>query len=632
VGTTLAIRTPLRYKIANVIAMLFAAAIATTDIDTVTIRPEPLNAGRINPMQCGQFMEYLCTLFPGMWSEKLCDTGFEGISPYKMTFIAATDFKDRPWYPTGQVNRSEWSLSQDNPLNGVTCGKLHADDGLPSTVSVSQEGVAIASGESSKFSIWLRASSEGFPVHVRLHKDGHTIWETQFAVGADWKKYSSPVNPKGGDPNATMTIEIKGPGTVWMDSCSLMPDDSVHGWRKDVFEALKELKPAVIRIGGSVMDDPNLGDFQWSNTIGDPDFRKPLRAWGGLQPTGPGIEEFVQLCHLVDAEPLICVRVRERTPQDAADEVEYFNGPASSKMGALRAKNGHAEPYNVKYWQVGNERSGEAYWHSLPDFCKAMKAADPSIKLMSSFPSDDLLKLAGQYLDYICPHQYDAEHLQPELDELTDIRRMIKENGGGRDIKVGVTEWNTTAGDWGPHRAMLWTLENALACSRYHNVMQRNCDLIEIANRSNLTDSFCSGIIQTDASRMYLTPCYYAQWLYSHYQGVKALTVSPSVTGNEFDLSATSSEDGKTVTMFVINGGGTALTKRLDLSGFGGLVDSVKVWTLADTEAAGEPDVTNGFSTPHRVAIKASSTRATDAGITYTFAPYTLTVLRVTAK
>ena len=63
----------------------------------------------------------------------------------------------------------------------------------------------------------------------------------------------------------------------------------------------------------------------------------------------------------------------------------------------------------------------------------------------------------------------------------------------GRKIRVGVTEWNTSAGDWGPGRAKLWTLENALACSRYHNLMHRNADLIEIANRSNLTNSFCSG-------------------------------------------------------------------------------------------------------------------------------------------
>ena len=76
-------------------------------------------------------------------------------------------------------------------------------------------------------------------------------------------------------------------------------------------------------------------------------------------------------------------------------------------------------------------------------------------------------------------------------------RSLIAQNAPGRGIRLGITEWNTTAGDWGLGRAMLWTLDNALWCSRYHNFMHRHCDMIEIANRSNLTDSFCSEFPQT---------------------------------------------------------------------------------------------------------------------------------------
>ncbi len=84
---------------------------------------------------------------------------------------------------------------------------------------------------------------------------------------------------------------------------------------------------------------------------------------------------------------------------------------------------------------------------------------------------------------------------------------------------MAVTEWNTTAGDWGPRRARLWTLENALACSRYHNLIHRHCDLVTIACRSNLINSFCSGCIQTDNHRLYKTPTYYAQQLYATLAG-----------------------------------------------------------------------------------------------------------------
>ena len=83
-----------------------------------------------------------------------------------------------------------------------------------------------------------------------------------------------------------------------------MPEDAIGGWRNDVVEAVRAMKPGVIRFGGSALEEDGPGDFEWRDTIGDPDRRKPFRAWGGLQPTGPGLEEIVQFCRLVGAEPL----------------------------------------------------------------------------------------------------------------------------------------------------------------------------------------------------------------------------------------------------------------------------------------------------------------------------------------
>src|SRR5579864_3681442 len=188
-----------------------------------------------------------------------------------------------------------------------------------------------------------------------------------------------------------------------------MPDDAIGGWRPDVVAAVRALKPGIIRFGGSALDDANLGEFEWRDTIGDPERRKPFRAWGGLQPTGPGLEEIVQFCGQVGAEPLLCVRVSGKTPRDAADQVAYFNAPADTPMGRLRAANGHPRPYGVKFWQVGNERAGAEYENRLADFCKAMRGVDPGIKLLSSYPTAGVLRQAGQLLDYVCPHHYDCE-------------------------------------------------------------------------------------------------------------------------------------------------------------------------------------------------------------------------------
>jgi alpha-L-arabinofuranosidase len=111
------------------------------------------------------------------------------------------------------------------------------------------------------------------------------------------------------------------------------------------------------------------------------------------------LEEFVQFCRQVGAEPLMCVRVTKRSPRDAADQVAYFNGAADTAQGKLRAKNGHRQPYGIKYWQVGNERSDKDYEDRLAAFCKAMKKADPTITLLSSYPTAGVLRQAGDLLD-----------------------------------------------------------------------------------------------------------------------------------------------------------------------------------------------------------------------------------------
>jgi alpha-N-arabinofuranosidase len=408
-----------------------------------------------------------------------------------------------------------------------------------------------------------------------------------------------------------------------------MPEANVGGWRPDVVAAVRALKPGIIRFGGSALDDPNLGEFEWRDTIGDPDHRKPFRAWGGLQPTGPGLEEIVQFCRQVGAEPLVCVRVSKRQPQDAADQVQYFNGPADSPMGKLRARNGHAEPYQIKYWQVGNERAGSDYEVRLAAYCRAMRAADPSIKLLSSYPTAGVLRQAGDLLDYVCPHHYDCANLQGVESDLADIRTLIRTHAPKRPIKIAVTEWNTTGGDWGPRRARLWTLENALACARYHNLLHRHCDQVEIANRSNLTNSFCSGIIQTDNHRLYRTPTYYAQQLYATLSGKRPLKIDSDLPRDAApDLSATLSSAEDAVILFAVNAGLQTISRPLDLSAFGGDGREVTVWTLADREQAGEPDVANSFADPERIVPVRSQVAAPAARFDYSFPALSLTVMR----
>ncbi len=595
---------------------------------SIRITREPLLAASINPMQYGQFVEYLCDLVPAMWAEKLYDGSFEGLSSYKFAFIKQTDFKEKSWYPSGAVNRGHYTLDKEARVNGQVSQKIAVDGTAACTLGLSQDGIFVGTGQPCEFKCWLKSEGLHGSVRVMLHHEGTVYAASQFRPNREWKKFQARLKPVGQDVNATLSFEFQGPGTLWIDHVSLMPSDTVNGWRPDVVEAVGALKPGIIRFGGSALDEPGFGEFEWKDTIGDPDYRKPFRAWGGLQPTGPGLEEFVQFCHAVQAEPLICVRFSGRTALDAAEEIEYFNGSTNTPMGARRAANGHPGPYGIKYWQIGNERQSSEYDQQAAAFCEAMKAIDPAIHILSSFPTAGSLKKAGAYFDYVCPHHYTPD--LPECERSLDsIRQLLHENAPGRDIKVAVTEWNTTAGDWGLGRATLMTLANALACSRYHNLLHRHCDLVEIANRSNLINSFGSGIIQTDNHRLYKTPTYYAQLLYATLAGERPLRIESTDSSTAgLDLSATLRAKDDELILFAVNPTLADITRPLDLSAFGSRGQSAPVWTLADRDHAGEPDVRNSFGDPDRIRARRALFRARESRFNYRFPALSLTVLQ----
>ncbi len=597
-------------------------------MQTIQISREFLCTGKINPFQYGQFVEYLCDLVPSMWAEKLYDNNFAGLQPYQFAHISATDFTEKPWYPSGATNRAVYTLDTTTKISGDVSQKIDAADGTPCTVGLSQDGLAVQAAHPCTLSCYLKQLGVSDPVTITVMRhDGLVLSRGVLTAGSEWEKYSVRLEFIADATDATLTIAFRGPGTLWLDNVSLMPENAVAGWRPDVLAAVKAIKPGIIRFGGSALEVESMGDFEWRDTLGDPDRRMPFCAWGGLQPTAPGLEEFVQFCHLVDAEPLICVRFSNRDARDAADEVEYFNGSVDTPMGAWRAKNGHTEPYHIKYWQVGNEVAGADYEARLPAFCTAMKAVDPNIILLASWAlTDTVLRDAGSYIDYLCPHHYCRDFSYMEQN-LISTRQLICDQGKEQSIKLGITEWNSTAGDMGPGRTMLLTLENGLHCARYQNLLHRYCDLVDIANRSNLINSFGSGFIQVDRYRLYTTPAYFVTQLYVDLAGTHPLIIADSA-GDLLDMSATLSADNKTVSLFVVNTSLTSIVREIDFSAFGTSGQILQTWQLSDREQAGEPDVTNSFADPERVAVHTGSCHADTPLLTYTFPPLSLTVLR----
>ena len=604
--------------------------VITTNPD-VHITTDKLSQRPIDLEQGGQFIEPLCHLLPSMIAQQVQSGSFEEKVPCEPTYKAGMDWPNRPWYPDGAVQDATYSYDTENPFNGKRSQKI--DLPMPrARAGISQDGFYLTKGITYRLRLHMRGKGN-VKVWAWLRGDGGTIAGPVLLGSAEsgWKGVSALLRASRTTRNATLTIEFEGPGTLWLDRIYMIGDDAVLGlWRPDVVQALKAEDPGVVRFGGSMIEV-----YEWDKSIGPWDLRVPYTTgpWGGQDPNFVGIEEFVQLTRYVGAEPLICIRWGGKTPEDAAAEVEYMNGSTDTKWGKLRAQNGHPEPYHVKYWQIGNEVGGAKYDDSVRAFAEAMRKADPSIKILSSFPSTQTLSEGGGYLDYLCPHHYEDGDLQGKKADFDFLAGQIAKHGSGKDVRVAVTEWNTTAGELGLTRGMLLTLGNALSNSRYQNLMHRYAGLVQIAIRSNLSDSFGSGMIQPGAGWLYLSPAYYAQKLYQRAAGSFPLKIerSSSVAWDleDPDLSVTLSPDGKMLRIYAVNSTAEPENTDFHLDGFTSAVAGGEAMVLKDRENALDTEAMNSENDPERIGTSTGAVGGKGKEFTFSFSPYTVTLLEL---
>ncbi|MBQ0057293.1 MAG: alpha-N-arabinofuranosidase [Bacteroidales bacterium] len=144
-------------------------------------------------------------------------------------------------------------------------------------------------------------------------------------------------------------------GGIWVGKDSEIPN--IEGYRKDVFEALKDLQVPVMRWPGGCFAD----EYHWRDGIGPQEGRRKMvnTNWGGtVEDNSFGTHEFLNLCEMLGCEPYISGNVGSGTVQEMAEWVEYMNSDTNSTIAEERRKNGREKPWNVKYFGVGNESWG----------------------------------------------------------------------------------------------------------------------------------------------------------------------------------------------------------------------------------------------------------------------------------
>ncbi|MHC4647705.1 MAG: alpha-L-arabinofuranosidase C-terminal domain-containing protein [Planctomycetota bacterium] len=613
-----------RFVWVGVLGILIAACISTAAVAeeqkpaqkaTVTVAADKTGEP-ISRYIYGQFIEHLgrC-IYGGIWAEMLEDRKFyfpitAEYDPYGYSRGKAKDVL----FPV--VGASPWQVLGD--ADGVKMAREDSFVGdrtplITPGSGIRQNDLGLVKNKQYIGYIWLKPANGTTTVEVSLRwGEGLEQMERETITNGTNRYQKCPLRFTAGAGTGKGMLEVKvtGGGPCFVGTVSLMPADNINGMRADTLKVLKELDAPLYRWPGGNF----VSGYDWRDGTGDRDKRPPRKnpAWTGVEHNDFGLDEFVAFCREVGAEPLIVVNSGFGDDHSAAEEVEYANGAADTPMGGRRAANGHKEPYNVKWWGIGNEMYGD--WqlgymalkhyvqkHNL--FARAMRAVDPSIKLVAVGDvrrwSEGMLKNCADYMDLISEHFYKREK-QPVTKHVRQIIDAVRgkveahhkwrnelESLKGRDIRISLDEWNYW---YGPHiygeLGTRYFLQDALGIGAGLNEMIRNSDMIFMANYAQTVNVI--GCIKTTKTEAAFATTGLALKLYRRRFGT--LPVEVASNGGPLDVAAAWATDRRALTIAVVNPTTDRYEIAMELEG-ARLTGTGRLWQIAgsDPKAYNEP-------------------------------------------
>ena len=562
----------------------------------------------------GQFIEHLgrC-IYGGIWAEMLEDRKF--FFPVKDEYNPWGTDKDPRWSAGSYkyLKASPWkvigpagtvTMDTNNPYVGTHTPVIRLT-GDGNEAGISQDGLAIVKDKGYMGRIILAGDKLAGPVIVRIVPDkGDVISIDVGKIGQEFKPHLFAFTAPESSDNVRLEIVGKGKGTFRIGTLSLMPADNIKGWRNDVVALLKELDSPIYRWPGGNF----VSGYNWRDGIGDRDKRPPRKnpAWKGIEHDDVGIHEFMDLMGLIGAEPYVAINTGRGTIEEAAAEVEYFNGSADTPMGKLRAENGHPEPYKVEWWAVGNEMYGD--WQAghipLSDYvqkhnraAEAIWKVDPNAKLVGVGNvgkwSETMLKVCSGYMNLLSEHIYCKENkdvikhtkqLANEIKRVADAHRKYRRDVNelaGKDIRIAMDEWNYWYGNYiYGELGVQYYLKDALGVATGLHEYFRNSDIYYMANYAQTVNVI--GAIKTSRTASTLDTTGVVLKLYRQHFGQIPVEVKGSNIAS-LDLVAALKNDRKAITIAVVN----PTDKQRDLPlVFKGIkvADKGKLWVITGTD------------------------------------------------
>ena len=538
----------------------------------------------------------------GLYAEMIKNRSFE----FPQSFMGWTTFGNVKLMHDGPFERNPHYVRLGDP------GHAHKRTGIENEGFF---GVSVKKDADYRFSVWARGENQKIKIEII---DNSSMGETQVLVAKnleinskDWKQYEVILKAPVTEAKAHLRIFLASPGTVDLEHVSLFPVDTwkgrKNGLRKDLVEALRDIKPGVFRFpGGCIVEGTDLETrYNWKNTVG-PVENRPLNEnrWhytfphrffpDYFQTYGLGFYEFFLLSEEIGAEPLpvlscglACQFQNESEEahvkvcdlgsyiQDALDLIEFANGDVNTKWGKLRAEMGHPEPFNLKFIGIGNEQWGPEYPEHLKPFVEAIRKAYPDMNIIgSSGPNSE-----GEQFDYLWPEMaklkvdlVDEHFYRPEKWFLAEGMRYDKYDRKGPKVFAGEYACHGRGKKWNHFNAAL--LEAAFMTN-----IERNADIVHMATYAPLFAhvegwQWRPDMIWFDNLKSVRTCSYYVQQLYSHNKGtnVVPLTMDKKPVGGQegqdgLFASAVWDNDTKEYIVKVINTSDKAQPVTLDFKG-----------------------------------------------------------------
>ncbi|MBK7709682.1 MAG: hypothetical protein IPJ37_00955 [Bacteroidales bacterium] len=550
--------------------------------------------------------------------------------------------------------------SETGMLNGrqSKCIKLAVtavDSGSVGMANGGYWGIKFENNTLYKVSFWAkRGANYTGTVKASLESTEGTVYaqSEEFRPAAGWQHFTCDLttsNVSNISGNNRFVLYASSRGDVYFDVVTVMPPtwkNRPNGLRPDLAEKLDALKFKFIQFpGGCTAESSNMDScWNWKNSIGPLEQRpgSTRNRWAYKNDLYFGLDEHMQLCEDLGAEAVYtCSSGISETPgaggwfgicpldkmqpiiEDILDLIQYCNGSSATKWGAKRAANGHPEPYNLKYIEIGNENGWETAKEYNPRYSMihdSILAHYPEMKIMyNGFRQENVFShTSGNSVDFVDEHFYlsDLSVLYSKYDSIDAACK-----------KICVAEYaSSIKGNGGD---VIGNFGDALGDAVFMLGCEKNSERMwwtGYGNYAGLVDhgNFGPCIVWNDAVSSFASPSYYMQkMLFTDNAGTYILPATQNTTRCYWSASVDTESGKNDILLKVANNKSTSESVKIILDGADRIDPDGHSSTLT-----GILEAENSLANPTSIVPSEGTFKAGNS-FNYTFPANSISILRV---